>query len=408
MNDSILPSVRLRDSSPSSSSSSSEDRNRGRGTRTRTKDEKTDTTPGVYANLDHLVRLQFRAGGFSFLPHQPVHSILAGRHASRLRGRGLNFDEIRRYHAGDDVRQIDWKVTARTRKTHTRVFTEERERSVLLLVDQRITMFFGSVRNMKSVTAAEAAALAAWRVISQNDRVGALVFNDLRVDEVRPQRSKATVMRILHATVEQNNALSLDAGVRANATMFNEALRRCERIAKHDFLICIISDAAGHDNESRELLTRIAQHNDVLFVFVFDPLENQVVDIVRVVFQFANELSASVRALDLSVSKQIDLRQQIRLQDVDAEIGVAARPVVAIGEVEDIDVPQLLRIFVFDDLVTQLIRRRDHGAERVRRGHHGRSESAAGAHPRYDSRRTQHRHRGVRAAERDVALRHHG
>jgi len=126
-------------------------------------DRSSDRTavPGVYASLQDLVASQRRAQGFSFLPRQPLHSLLAGRHASRLRGRGLNFEEIRRYQKGDDIRQIDWKVTARTRKTHSRVFTEERERATLLLVDQRITMFFGSVRNMKSVTAAEAAALAA-------------------------------------------------------------------------------------------------------------------------------------------------------------------------------------------------------------------------------------------------------
>src|SRR5262245_697680 len=176
--------------------------------------------PGVYASLATLVSLQHRAHGFSFLPRQPLQSLLAGRHASRLRGRGLNFEEIRRYQMGDDIRQIDWKVTARTRKTHSRVFTEERERTTLLLVDQRITMFFGSVKNMKSVTAAEAAALAAWRVLAQKDRVGALVFNDVEIREIRPQRSHSTVMRILEAVLEQNHALSLSTGVRANPTMF--------------------------------------------------------------------------------------------------------------------------------------------------------------------------------------------
>ena len=129
--------------------------------------------PGVYASLPDLVASQRRASGFSFSARQPIHSSSLGDYASRLRGRGLNF-EIRRYQMGDDIRQIDWKVTARTRKTHSRVFTEERERTTLLLVDQRITMFFGSVKNMKSVTAAEAAALAAWRVLAQKDRVGAL------------------------------------------------------------------------------------------------------------------------------------------------------------------------------------------------------------------------------------------
>src|SRR5262245_43442697 len=182
--------------------------------------------PGVYANLEDLVRLKFSARKFSFLPRQPIHSLLAGRHASRLRGRGLNFEEIRRYLPGDDIRQIDWKATMRTRKTCSRVYTEERERSVLLVVDQRITMFFGSVKNMKSVTSAEAAALAAWRVLAQKDRIGALVFNDSRVDEVRPQRSRSTAMQILHAVLEQNHALSHEAGLRPNPGMFNEVLRR--------------------------------------------------------------------------------------------------------------------------------------------------------------------------------------
>src|SRR5215467_14051814 len=241
-------------------------------------------TVGVYANLDDLVKLKFSARNFSFLPRQPIHSLLAGRHASRLRGRGLNFEEIRRYLPGDDVRQIDWKATVRTRKTQLRVYTEERERSVLLLVDQRITMFFGSVLNMKSVTAAEAAALAAWRVVGQQDRVGALVFNDSKIAEVHPQRSQTTVMRILHEVLEQNHALSVGAGIRSSAAMFNQVLRQCERLAKHDCLVCIISDGFGSDVETRHLLTRIAVHNDVLFVFIYDPLEAELPDAGPLVF----------------------------------------------------------------------------------------------------------------------------
>src|SRR5262245_56703423 len=204
---------------------------------------------GVYASLDELVRLQHRSKGFSLLPRQPIHSLLAGRHASRLRGRGLNFEEIRRYQMGDDIRQIDWKATMRTRKTQSRVYTEERERTVLLLVDQRITMFFGSVQKMKSVTAAEAAGLAAWRVLAQKDRVGALVFHDSDVVEIRPQRSRGTVMRILHAVIEQNHSLGHDKAIHSNPGMFNDVLRRCERLAKHDCLVCVISDGCGNDEE---------------------------------------------------------------------------------------------------------------------------------------------------------------
>jgi uncharacterized protein (DUF58 family) len=233
----------------------------------------TQDAPGVYVQLADLLALRHRVNGFSFLPRQPVHSLLAGRHASRLRGRGLNFEEIRRYQAGDDIRQIDWKVTARTRKTHSRVYTEERERTTLLLVDQRLSMFFGSVNRMKSVVAAEATALAAWRVLQQQDRVGALVFNDSDIVELRAHRSQSAVMRILGAVVQQNQALSVNQGLRSNPAMFNEVLKRCVRLARHDCLVCIISDAAGHNAETQRLITGIGQHNDVLFAFVHDPLE---------------------------------------------------------------------------------------------------------------------------------------
>jgi hypothetical protein len=87
--------------------------------------------PRVAASLAHLRALEFRARGFSFLPRQPARSILTGRHSSRLRGRGLNFEELRHYQPGDDIRSMDWKVTNRTGKPHVRVYTEERERSVL-------------------------------------------------------------------------------------------------------------------------------------------------------------------------------------------------------------------------------------------------------------------------------------
>ena len=131
----------------------------------------------AYVTLEDLLGLRHRARGFSFLPRQPVHSLLTGRHASRLRGRGLDFEELRHYAEGDDTRTIDWLATARRASPHVRVYTEERDRSVLLLVDQRLSMFFGSRRAMKSVVAAKAAALAAFRVTSLGDRAGAVGFS---------------------------------------------------------------------------------------------------------------------------------------------------------------------------------------------------------------------------------------
>ena len=243
----------------------------------------TPAAPGVYAELSDLVQLRFQARGYSFLPRQPVHSLLAGRHASRLRGRGLNFEEIRRYLPGDDIRTMDWRVTARTREPHVRVYTEERDRPVLLVVDQRQSMFFGSRRAMKSVVAAEVASLAAWRVLKVGDRVGALVFDDREMVEIKPRRSEQQVMRILNAVVDKNHALCTGISRRPNPQMLNRALEHAARVATHDHLVCLITDAAGTDQETAQLVTLLAAHNDMLVAFVFDPLEAALPDAGRLV-----------------------------------------------------------------------------------------------------------------------------
>jgi len=225
----------------------------------------------VYASIHQLLALQHKASGFSFLPRQPLHSLLAGRHASKVRGRGLNFEEIRAYYPGDDIRTIDWKVTARTQKPHTRVFTEERERPALLVVDQRIDMFFGSQVNMKSVTAAEAAALGAWKILNQGDRVGALVFNDTQIVEIRPHRSRKNVMRILQTVTEMNHALRADQEAPPDSGMLNRVLEAVDRLAGHDYLIAVISDFGGADDHTRRMMLHLSQHNDLIGLVVHDP-----------------------------------------------------------------------------------------------------------------------------------------
>src|SRR5579871_5741693 len=218
-------------------------------------DRKVDetVTARVYVTLVDLIRLKGHAKGFSFLPRQPVQSILAGRHASKLRGRGLDFEELRHYQDGDDPRAMDWLATARLNAPYVRVYTEERDRAVLLLIDQRLSMFFGSRRAMKSVVAAEAAALAAWRVTQLGDRVGALVFSDDEIREIRPGARTPAVMQILEATVALNRKLKAGSDAKPSPGMLNEVLRRAARLIHHDGLVCLIGDASGADPESRRL-----------------------------------------------------------------------------------------------------------------------------------------------------------
>jgi len=244
-------------------------------TKIRRKTVAAQKPPGVYANLDDLIRIQFKSRDFSFLPRQPVNSVLSGRYASRLRGRGLNFEEIRRYLPGDDVRTMDWKVTARTRSPHVRVYTEEKDLAVLLIVDQRINMFFGTRDKLKSVTAAELAALGAWRAVGVGDRVGAVVFNDTELVDIRPQRSQQTVMSILGAVVNMNHALRADSPVVPNPGMLNRALEKALQLVPHDTLVVVISDFFGVDEHTERLTARIAAHNDVLGLLVHDPIRLQ-------------------------------------------------------------------------------------------------------------------------------------
>lgn len=229
-------------------------------------------TSGVYVTLEELIRLRYGARAFSLLPRQPVHSLLSGRHASKMRGRGLNFEELRGYLPGDDIRTVDWKVTARTRTPYVRVFTEERDRPAVFVVDQRLSMFFGTRRNFKSVTAAELAAAAAWRVFSQGDRVGAVVFDDSSVDEIRPHRSQRSVLRFLNTLVDKNRALRADTQTRPNPGMLNEALHGVRRLVTHDVIVAIISDFDGANEETTRLVTSLVRHNDVVAIPVYDPI----------------------------------------------------------------------------------------------------------------------------------------
>jgi uncharacterized protein (DUF58 family) len=230
----------------------------------------------VYTDVSALTRLRHDARGFSFLPRQPIHSLLSGRKLSRLRGRGLDFEELRHYRPGDDIRDMDWRVTNRTGKPHVRVYTEERDRPVVLVVDQRLSMFFGSRNKMKSVIAAELAALSAWRVIEQGDRIGAILFNDDTISQFRPARSSSKVMSLLSQLAKLNQQLRIDPDHQPRPEQLSAALTMTERMVAHDTLIVIISDFDGWNAQSLASIKRMAQHNDLIAGLVFDPLEQDI------------------------------------------------------------------------------------------------------------------------------------
>jgi uncharacterized protein (DUF58 family) len=230
----------------------------------------------VYTNLRALVNLRYIAHGFNYLPDQPLRSLLSGRKRSKLRGRGLDFDELRHYQPGDDIRTMDWRVTNRTGKPHVRSYTEERDRSVVVVVDQRLPMFFGSQKKMKSVIAAEVAATTAWRVLSVGDRVGAVLFNDSTTLEVKATRNQDRVIRWLGDLSDMNNALSVNASSASNAGALTEAIKTVEKRIGHDYLVVLVSDFYGWNETTLKSIRRISQHNDVICALVYDPLEKDI------------------------------------------------------------------------------------------------------------------------------------
>jgi len=251
-----------------------------RSTETEPRGDRCAADGRTAVSLSQLINMQYKARGFRFASPHIINSVMMGRHKSRTRGRGLNFEELRQYRLGDDIRNMDWKVTNRTGKPHVRVYSEERERRVMLVVDQRSAMLFGSTRVMKSVAAAEFTALAAWRSLDAGDRIGALIFNDLEIVEVRPHRSRAQIMRMF-SELQRHNLALLDSvqspnDRRAGLThgdQLNQVLTELNALAGHDMQIVLITDLYGADKKTEELIAQLSQHNDVMLGFIFDPME---------------------------------------------------------------------------------------------------------------------------------------
>jgi uncharacterized protein (DUF58 family) len=227
---------------------------------------------GVQADIDDLIGLRFRAQRLALGIARRARQSMTGSHGSRFRGRGMEFAESRIYQPGDDVRSIDWRVTARTGRPHTKLFQEERERPVILLVDLGASMFFGTRTAYKSVLATEIAALIAWAAMHGGDRIGALVAGRSAHMELKPVAGRRGVLRVLRAlaTLSQPPAQEEEQQVTLSGS-----LMRARQVARPGSLLVIISDFYGLDTNAEGQLTRMRQHNDMLAIWVHDRLERE-------------------------------------------------------------------------------------------------------------------------------------
>lgn len=272
---------------------------------------KDRSEPQISVSLNELIEIRHRLHEVQLVSTPNRRSPLIGLHHSRLRGRGVDFDQVRIYQPGDDVRTIDWRVTARTQEPHTKLFHEERERPVFILVEQSQQLFFGSTRIFKSALAAQAAALMGWAALEHNDRIGGLVFGEQEQHEIRPRRSKQSLLQLLNRLVRCNNHLSTDSSPARDK--FGLALRRAREVLRPGSLVLIICDERTLTDSAEQQLSLLARHTDLLLLPISDPLDHQLPN--AGLLRFANqqarlEVDSSDRALRQAYAAQAQARQE--------------------------------------------------------------------------------------------------
>jgi len=223
---------------------------------------------GICVDLEELIRLRSEASALS-LGAGRGGSALAGNYRSLFRGRGMDFEEVRNYQPGDDIRRMDWRVTARTLRPHTKLFREERERPVILCVDGGASMRFATRNAFKSVQACRVAALFGWAALDNHDRVGCVIFSSAQARELRPAAGKRALLHCL----QQLAQASAEQPAPPDPQAFVQTLLRLRHLARHGCQLILISDFISLEREAEQHLAILAQHNAVLAIQIYDPLE---------------------------------------------------------------------------------------------------------------------------------------
>ncbi|MDP7593003.1 MAG: DUF58 domain-containing protein [Litorilituus sp.] len=246
---------------------------------------------GVKLTMAELLYYQNKTALIDLSARKNIHGQMSGNYLSRTKGRGMEFDEVRHYQTGDDIRAIDWRVTARTGKTHTKLFREELERPVLIATDLSSSMHFGSQLLFKSVQAAHLSSLVAWHAKNRGDRLGGIVFNQREHVELKPRSRKEGVLHYLHAMMKlhtsqhQTQYTQTTQQTGENFGYFSDNCARIRQIAKPGSLVYLITDAQAlktsnknsqkdnYKHDALRHLSQISQHCELVVCLINDPLE---------------------------------------------------------------------------------------------------------------------------------------
>ena len=238
---------------------------------------KSARSNGVTLSIEELLHYQQKSSLLDLSPRQTNQSKLAGNYLAKSKGRGMEFDEVRHYNPGDDIRTIDWRVTARTGKTHTKLFREEKERPIFVMCDLSHNMYFGSKLLFKSVQAAHLSALIAWNAKKRGDKIGGLVFSSNNHRELKPKSRQHGVLQLLHALtmMHQDGIESLTQQNHDPQLPLEQACARLRRLARPGSLVFVISDFNHTSDITIKHLSQIARHCEVVACEISDPMEHQ-------------------------------------------------------------------------------------------------------------------------------------
>ena len=227
-------------------------------------------------DLKSLLLLQRDARGIA-LDQMDITAKRVGNYLSRFKGRGMEYEESRPYQEGDDLRYLDWRVTARTGKAFTKYFREERERPVLFFVDYRAPMFFATRGCFKSVNASRLAVKLAWAHVAHGDRVGSMIVSDVDDREIRPSHGSKAVLRMANEMVS-HPAWRGAMDTENHPERINTALGRLRHLARPGTRIYLLSDFRGLSETGFRHLSILARHAELVPVMFHDPLETELPD----------------------------------------------------------------------------------------------------------------------------------
>lgn len=225
-------------------------------------------------SLASLLALQMQARGLDLSSRKRVLTDVSGTHLSGFRGRGMEFEEHRIYQPGDDVRAIDWRVTARTGAAHIKRFREERERPVYLIADFSPSMMFATRGAFKSVVAAEAAVLLGWAAVQNRDRIGGMIAAPQGLAEVRPTSGRRGLLRYCNQLAEAHSNAA-ESAASAEISTLQSALMRVQGLARGGAVVVLMTDFQALPESAAPLLQKIASRCELIVGMVSDPFERQ-------------------------------------------------------------------------------------------------------------------------------------